>query len=87
MQCRAKFRVIAIEYYEYPGGSARVKLSPVTASKNAAGEWIPNEENKAFWQATPCGSIELTINNPEGVKVFELGKEYYVDFTPAPVPA
>ena len=41
----------------------------------------PQHENKAFWEATPSGSIELNINNPEAVKEYELGKEYYVDFT------
>ena len=43
----------------------------------------PNHENKAFWDATPSGSITLWINNPAGFATFEVGKEYYVDFTPA----
>ena len=43
----------------------------------------PGSENKAFWDATPSGSIEMQINNPDGFATFELGKEYYVDFTSA----
>lgn len=42
-----------------------------------------SEENKSFWNATPAGSISLSITNPEAVNQFEVGKEYYVDFTPA----
>lgn len=80
---RAKFKVVSMEFYEYPAGSAKVKLCPVSSSKTPAGEWVPNLENKAFWEATPSGELWMHINNPEGVKRFEVGKEYYLDFTPA----
>jgi len=43
----------------------------------------PQSENSKFWTATPTGSISLAINNPLGAEVFELGKDYYVDFTKA----
>ena len=39
-------------------------------------------EDKAFWDATPTGSIQLGTVNPEAWKHFEIGKTYYVDFTP-----
>lgn len=39
-------------------------------------------ENKAFFTATPAGSIELQLVKPG---IFEVGREYYVDFTPAEV--
>ena len=42
-----------------------------------------SEENKAFWNATPTGSLQLGVVNQEAWKNFELGKEYYLDFTPA----
>jgi hypothetical protein len=42
-----------------------------------------SEENKAFWDATPGGQITLTITNPAAKEQFEVGQEYYVDFTPA----
>jgi hypothetical protein len=42
-----------------------------------------SEENKQFFRWTPTGKIELGILNPEAAKQFEVGKEYYVDFTPA----
>lgn len=42
-----------------------------------------SEENKSFFQYTPSGKIELGIVNAEAAKQFEVGKEYYIDFTPA----
>jgi hypothetical protein len=39
-----------------------------------------SEENKKFFAATPCGSLELSTMNGQP---FQAGKSYYVDFTPA----
>lgn len=50
-----------------------VKLSPVSGG---------SEENKAFWAASPSGSIELGCANLEAAAHFELGQEVYVDFQP-----
>lgn len=38
-------------------------------------------ENRDFWDATPSGSIQLGVVNPAAWKHFEIGKEYFVDFT------
>ena len=43
----------------------------------------PNSENRKFWTASPQGSIKLGTVNPEAWEKFELGKDYYIDFTPA----
>ena len=40
-------------------------------------------ENKQFWDATPSGSLQLGVVNPEAWEHFELGGEYYLDFTKA----
>ena len=42
-----------------------------------------SEENKKFWQYTPSGSLQLGVVNPDVWKEFEIGEEYYLDFTPA----
>ena len=42
-----------------------------------------SEENKAFWGATPTGSLQLGVVNQKAWAFFELGKEYYLDFTRA----
>lgn len=42
----------------------------------------PNHENKSFWDATPNAELVMVITNP-GAQTFEIGREYYLDFTPA----
>lgn len=54
-----------------------VVLSPVY------GNGDPNHENTKFWEQSPSGEIKLGTINPVAWKAFELGREYYVDFTPA----
>ena len=70
---RAKFKVQSLERRET--GENRmvetVRMHPVYAG---------SEENQKFFAATPVGSIEMTIWTPN---LFEVGKEYYVDFTKA----
>lgn len=39
-----------------------------------------SEENKKFFAYTPSGTIKLSSINAE---LFEVGNEYYLDFTPA----
>lgn len=41
------------------------------------------EENLIFGKATPAGSIAMLIKNADAAAEFELGRAYYVDFTPA----
>lgn len=56
-----------------PGFLYTVKMNPVYSDK-------PDSENKKFWDATPQGSFEMgAIHNG----MFEPGKEYYIDITPA----
>lgn len=38
-------------------------------------------EDNEFNQATPFGSIEITIDNPKAMDFLKPGKSYYVDFT------
>lgn len=47
------------------------------------GNGNPDHENTKFWQASPQGSLVLGTVNPEAVGQFEIGREFYVDFTPA----
>lgn len=54
-----------------------VEMAPVY------GNGDPAHENTKFWQASPCGSLSLGTINAEAASQFELGKEYYVDFTAA----
>lgn len=40
-------------------------------------------EDRRFEKATPSGHCEMQIDNPAALEQFELGKDYYIDFTPA----
>jgi hypothetical protein len=51
-----------------------VQLNPVYANND------PNHENSKFWEATPSGSFSMDTIKPQN---FEVGKEYYIDITPA----
>jgi hypothetical protein len=53
-----------------------LNMTPVMASD-------ASPENRAFWQASPSGSLQLGVVNKAAWDHFELGREYYVDFTPA----
>ncbi len=41
----------------------------------------PTSENHKFWTSSPSGSLTLGCVNEEAAVKFELGKEYYLDFT------
>lgn len=73
MTIRAKFNVSTVAKH-FNGGGASVTMSPVVGDAG---------ENKTFWDATPSGKIEMHITNPDAIKVFENGGEFYVDFTKA----
>lgn len=40
-------------------------------------------EDQRFQKATPSGCIKMQVDNPAALEQFEVGKSYYVDFTPA----
>jgi hypothetical protein len=40
-------------------------------------------EDRRFQKASPTATAEFLIDNPAALAQFEVGKSYYVDFTPA----
>lgn len=42
-----------------------------------------SDENKRFWNASPAGTLELGMINLEAAEAFDIGKEYYLDISPA----
>lgn len=68
---RAKFRVNRKEENEQ---GWTVELWPVSTND-------PEHPNFSFYKYTPAGKIELTTINPEAANEFEVGQEYFVDFT------
>jgi hypothetical protein len=69
---RAKFVVDSIAKTRQ--GGHHITMSPVCSD---------TPENKTFWKWTPSGRIEFQCINEAAVNQFEVGKEYYVDFTEA----
>ncbi len=78
MSVRAKFYVNSLTKQKMWNGTdgigTVVKMSPVMDG---------SDENKQFYKYSPSGSIELGTVNENAAAQFEIGKEYYVDFTPA----
>ena len=66
---RAKFKVDEVSQ-TVSGGN--VVLSPVTSG---------SPENEQFFKWTPSGRLEMGTINPDAIKQFEPGKEFYIDFT------
>ena len=88
MSVKAKFKVTSYtsnQHSKYNAETGRydqqvemrtIELSPVMSSEEGS-------ENKKFWDASPPGSIKLGTINPAAWEYFELGAEYYIDFTKA----
>lgn len=69
MPVRAKFYVYSKTLYL---DTCLVLLQPVTSG---------SEENKTFWKYTPSGKLEMSVLKEVG-DMFEIGQEFYLDFTP-----
>jgi hypothetical protein len=89
MSVRAKFRCDSITLmmgYRYdkdaktnvPVPSRSISMSPVYGNGN------PEHENTKFWEASPSGKLDLNVVNAAAADMFEVGKEYYLDISPAP---
>ena len=88
MKVRAKFNVQSITRHAHNtwdgsknviGEAQTIKLTAVYSDSNP--------ENKKFFAMTPSATIDLTVVTKEVGDSFEIGKVYYVDFTPADAPA
>lgn len=93
MSVRAKFKVGEIRSVQH---SARIDTAKGWEKENlhrvemrtivldpVSGNGDPGHENTKFWNQTPSGQIQLGTINPEAWAEFELGGEYYIDFTKA----
>lgn len=70
---RAKFRVDSYETWLFSGREMRaIKMSPVS-----------NGGEEQFFTFTLSGQLPLGTVTANAWQQFELGKEYYLDFTPA----
>jgi len=77
MKVRAKFVCYGINHLHQSDPNAvcaTITLQPVYGDGSDNAQW-------SKW--TPQGKIEMMITNPAAIEGFELGKSYFVDFTPA----
>lgn len=73
MATRCKFRCTSVEKLEaWPKEKGCVYKAKFTAVYDGS------PENKAFFDATPTGNLEIGTYKQD---VFEVGKEYFVDLT------
>ncbi len=81
----AKFRLVAAktQLQSFWENGKTVDKKVVTLEFNPVYSQDPAHENRKFWDATPSGRIELGVVNQKAVDQFELGKEYYVQFSEA----
>ncbi len=88
---RAKFKLIRTENSIYDkvtkrpdGGYDREPMEMRTLIFSPVyGNGDPDHENTKFWEASPSGEIKLGTVNQAAWEQFELGAEYYIDFTRA----
>lgn len=91
MSIRAKFKVQKVEASQTMrkklGGADNeyetVEIRTIMLQPVYAVNGDPNHENTKFWNASPSGEIKLGTINQSAWEAFELGGEYYVDFTKA----
>ncbi len=74
---RAKFQCESITKNAY--GTEQAKLRAVPFNKDA-----PTGEDSTFAKATPNGTMEIGIDNPDAQGFLKPGGYYYLDFTEAP---
>ncbi|MHB9833844.1 hypothetical protein Q8F57_003295 [Paraburkholderia terrae] len=72
---RAMFQLQEIANQHYSPTSKRLKFSAMYDTN------IP--EHRRLQKATPWGIFEMTVDNPAALEMFELGKHYHFDITPA----
>lgn len=71
MRCTEKADLASSWGVEGQRTASKVVLSPVAGPGN-----------EPWSKYTPSGRVELLIDNPEAFAAFEVGKDYFVDFTP-----
>lgn len=74
MAVRGKFQVQSVTTHSWNPNAKTVKLHAVSTG---------SKENESWAKYTPSGTIEMLIENPPAADQLAIGKEFYVDFTPA----
>lgn len=79
---RAKFR--CVEKTSRTSSSGYGDPKPVD-TEEVKFQAVMGDENKEWSKWTPSGSLSMSITNPAALEQFVVGKDYFLDFTPAEV--
>lgn len=71
----AKFKAEEVTNFAYK--NQRVKMTAVTDTVHKG------SENNTFSIATPWGTLEMMVSNPDAIDFLKPGKSYYLEFTEA----
>jgi hypothetical protein len=81
---RAKFRCTEKTSRTSTGGYGPTPPQPVDTEEVKL-QAVMGDENKEWSKWTPSGLLTMSITNPEALAQFEVGKDYFLDFTPVEV--
>jgi hypothetical protein len=82
MSVRAKFRLNSYTtQMNHPWRDGKQQPAEEMRTLNFTPVTSGSAENASFFGATPSGSLQLGVVNKAAWEMFELDKEYYLDFT------
>lgn len=76
---RAKLKVAEVQSH----GQSQVLVFNAVAKKEGYQSDGSGDENNTFARWTPNAYLTMTVNNPALLGAFNVGDEFYVDFTKA----
>lgn len=79
MTVRAKFKVFS----KTPTFNTDKEIEGYMLHMGPVYDSNPTSENGIFYRYTPGGLVTLTTVSLTAAAMFDVGKEYYLDFTPA----
>lgn len=83
MSVRAKFTVESITNHRGYGNGPMTSVKMIPVGPKYVENKIVESENTKFWSASPSGEMKLDMVNAAAAEQFVVGKEYFLDFTPA----
>lgn len=83
MAVRAKMRCTGLSHSCNPVADEESQCKMVTVTLQPVFGGKDDHANAEWSKWTPSGEVKMSITNPEAFKQFEIGKAYFVDFTPA----
>ena len=76
MAVRAKFTCVGIKIDPREPTNKEIILQAVWTDD-------PKDPNKEWSKYTPYGELKFGVSNPKASEQFELGKHFWLDFSPA----